>query len=272
MRKLLAGAAKPDRRARRAAAGPLRALVVQPATERRYAAALQWFFSWLEAERRRFPRSALEVDELAAAALESAWEEGEPKALVGDLLSALQFRVPVLQHHLPLSWRLFKAWGRAEVPTRAPPLSATQVLAFAWVARCWGLWDVGLVALVAFACFLRTSEAVSLAKRQLTFSSDFTSAAVSLPETKGTHRHGGHEGVSFAEPALVRALARRCESLAPADRLLRRSPPHFRAALRCDCAELCQRGIACFVNCSHPSLPAGQSFAMAMARVHAMHF
>ena len=99
----------------------------------------------------------------------------------------------------------------------------------AYICLDWDCWDVGLVALLAYHCVLRTHEAVTVKASQFTWSTSNLSGHLSLPDTKGTSRKGAIEGVSITCPSLVACLVCATSKLLAGDTLLRRSPAQFRA-------------------------------------------
>eukprot|EP00971_Amphidinium_carterae_P193785 3845020-Amphidinium_carterae.1 len=55
--------------------------------------------------------------------IEYLWDSGAGKAAAGDVLSALQFKVPLLKSRLTDCWQLLTVWSRVELPTRTVPSS-----------------------------------------------------------------------------------------------------------------------------------------------------
>ena len=55
--------------------------------------------------------------------VENMHEEGESRSDCGNLLSGLHHLLPALRRCMPQAWRLFGAWERCEVPTRALAIS-----------------------------------------------------------------------------------------------------------------------------------------------------
>ena len=117
------------------------------------------------------PPRAGELDSIVCEAIESAWDVGEPRALIGNLLSGLPHNVNAIRGKLQGSWRLWKKWGELEIPCRAPPLSRKATLAMAFFFAQWGFRNEALLLCLAFDRFMRTEEFLSLSAGQFTFSS-----------------------------------------------------------------------------------------------------
>eukprot|EP00439_Symbiodinium_sp_Y106_P001984 s9449_g1.t1 len=66
--------------------------------------------------------------------IEELWEDGDPKAYASDTLSGLGHFIPSVKPHLISSWRLHAAWGRSELPARAPPFTVALIYALAQLA------------------------------------------------------------------------------------------------------------------------------------------
>ena len=135
----------------------------------------------------------VEFDEQLCMCVDMAWEEGEPRGLVADLLSGLADRVPSLRGRLSGAWRLYSAWGRLEMPMRAWPLSPSQVMSMAYVSFRWQLPDVGIALLLQFDGILRTGEVINASASDFSFTE--RGVFLSLPNTKGSARKGTPEGV-----------------------------------------------------------------------------
>jgi len=210
--------------------------MVKPGTLKRYQVAVTWFFITLNMCNLILPVNMWEFDLLVLEIMDMAWQEGEPRNLIGDVLSGLGHFTPPLKRNLTSSWRLYDAWGRSELPARAPPLTPLMAVALAFVLFKEEGWSVAVALLVGFHCFLRTSEMLSITAGHISFATNMSSANIVLPETKGTARFGGLEMVVVNDAWLVRLLAKLKEGLLPGDRLCSMSLPRFRM--------LFQRGVA----------------------------
>ena len=103
------------RRQQRAAFGSLKQSQVKPGTYKLYEAALVWFFQWMDREGLVLPSEVVNFEDLVCECIEAAWDSGEPRALIGNLLSALPFMVSPLYGNLKGAWKLWKLWGEREI-------------------------------------------------------------------------------------------------------------------------------------------------------------
>eukprot|EP00971_Amphidinium_carterae_P352027 6492388-Amphidinium_carterae.2 len=191
-----------ERRVLRRGLGTLRDLQLAPSTRKRYDQALQQFWGWLET---CYPSELLSVDQLVefAANMEFLWDAGEGRAAAGDILSALQFRVPLLKPRLTDCWRLLTVWSRIELPSRTVPLPELILDAFVEYCMLHGKWKLGAAFHVAFHTLLRASEIVALCVRDVALSQRSTGAFLTLRESKTGHRMGRVETVVVDKPSVV---------------------------------------------------------------------
>ena len=133
-RPVLAEKSAPARARARRKIGKLSEQVISATAAARYTTALRTFFLWVRRKGLPSAQSTLQLDSLVCAFIDEAWEEGEGRSLIGNLICGLQHRVPALRGHLHGSWRLWAAWGRHELPARAAPLSLKAVEAMAALA------------------------------------------------------------------------------------------------------------------------------------------
>ena len=160
--------------------------------------------------------------------VEAEWHEGGTRSNIGNLLSGLHHFVPPLRGMLRGSWRLHTAWGKQEMPDRAPPVPRLMVQALAGLALSLGFWDVALCILLQFELFLRTGEMASLAVNMFRFAADGSRAVIVLPFTKSSARTGATESVVLEDGRLVRCCLKFVSEFSPGDKILRRSPAQFR--------------------------------------------
>lgn len=132
-----------------------------------------------------------EMDGLVCEAVEMLCEEGESRSFCGLLLSGFAHLIDALRGNLKGSWRLWTAWGKCEIPTRAPPLSWEMMAALADVMVAWDLVDMAILLVVGFVTFLRTDELMTMMKKELTLNACLTRVNIMLPRTKGSSRLGG---------------------------------------------------------------------------------
>ena len=81
-----------------------------------------------------------------------------------------------------------KAWGKYELPDRAPPLPASYAAAMAAAALATGEVILCLLILVAFSAFLRTGEIVQVRAAHFLFNEGTGPVLLSLPVTKSGQR------------------------------------------------------------------------------------
>ena len=121
--------------------------------------------------------------------VEWLWDNGFAKSEAGDCLSGIQHFLKV-RRRFPTAWSLFRAWTLLEPPCRAPPIPAEVLFGLARATTTTGYFNIALVLLVGFGCFLRTTEAVSLAPCQLHLNASLSKLVVTLPWTKLVSEEG----------------------------------------------------------------------------------
>ena len=176
----------------------LRSQLVMPYTQKLYHEACIWFFNYLDLEGIEVPASFLELDDIVCAAVDFAWGEGEPRALVGNLLSAIELWFPATHGHLKGGWKLWRKWGDKELPVRSPPLICEAMLAMVYYMMQWGYFNAGILILVGFNLFLRTIEMTSILTFQVSFNADLSVAHIVLPLTKVGRRRSTVESDHLA--------------------------------------------------------------------------
>ena len=178
---------------------------IELGTLTRYARGVRAFFQWVKLSEFTIPEDPYHFDQLLGDFIEECWEEGEGHQFVLDTKCGLCFRFKGLGVHLQYTGDLLRAWKKAEMPARAPPMPLEVLVGMAGLAQHWQLYDVTLVLLVAYHCYLRTGEFTSLMLHQFAFAQEGT-CIITLPNTKGTKRSGAVETVSIEDPALVAAV------------------------------------------------------------------
>ena len=147
-RRIIEGNSQEARKMRRQELGPLKSLIIKPATLERYRRAADHFFAHLRRQREPIPQTPEIMDIVLSEYIGELWEEGHSKSLAGDTISGLQHHQPSLKGELKTSWRYLKAWQQAEVPARAP-LFHYRPLQFFVVGHTnkilIGLWPYSLV-------------------------------------------------------------------------------------------------------------------------------
>ena len=227
--KVIAGSARLVRKAARQQHGALKDHVVSQGQAKKYKFHLELVWAWA------FGTIVVgritdydELDDMLAACIQVLWEEGEPKHWAAYTLAAIQHYFPRARSRIPSGWRLKAAWDRIELPARALPLALDFVQAVAGAALEIGLPRFACGLMVAFHCFLRTGELLSLRRGDVAFSSDRASAVVNFHFTKGGVRRNQQEVVSLDDPSLARWLHRLLSPLAAGDTLIEQRPYSFR--------------------------------------------
>ena len=200
-----AGVPQHLRVAERQAIGPLRRIRVSPKTYARYLHAATLFLQYLTAMCMAPAASYHELDDQAIAYLEHLWEEGEPKSLAADTLSAVQHFL-IKRRILSGAWALYGAWSRVELPDQAPPLPVLHLWAFCGLALQRHGPRLAATLAVGFHCMLRTVEMLTLRFVQIALGQAHT-GVVALPLTKSGQRRGAQEMVTMDDPILGRLLA-----------------------------------------------------------------
>lgn len=174
-KKILEAPSREERVKQRRVLGSLRQLTVQPATRRRYDAALQQFFDFLKAHHLVLPTNLKFMDNLASDYLEHLWATGAGRALAADSLASLQDHQPQLKGQLSGAWRLLRAWNQTEMPNRAPPMPLEVLDAMVGLALFRNQPLFALSLLVGFHGLLRTGEILNISKAQVAVTKEFGS-------------------------------------------------------------------------------------------------
>ena len=169
------------RAAARQQLGPLHRHRVSAKTYARYLHAAQQFTTWVTASGMPLAVSLDELDAQACRYLEQLWAHGEGRNLAGDTLSAVQHFLHK-RRILTAAWGLFSAWGRLEVPDRAPPLPLQVLYAFCGLALSERKPALSAALALGFHCLLRTSELLTMRWCQVTLGADHR-GVVTLPWT-----------------------------------------------------------------------------------------
>ena len=222
---MIGRANKQQRKDERLKLGRLQDLVVKPGTLQKYHQHFNRFYDWATVNEFALA-SAADLDAAASQYVETLWADGFGRAEASYVLAAIQYMVPFVKHHLPLSWRLLKAWSKHELPTRAVPLDAATVLAFAGLFWVWEEYRLSAGIVLAFDFFLRTGELFLLRRQDVEFFHQ--QASLQLSQTKSsTHRLHSERLLAWDKLA-VHALQLLCQGLAPGDLLIPQSAVRFR--------------------------------------------
>lgn len=195
-----------ERRKVRQKLGSLKSLAEQPATQKRYQAAVDKFLSFLNKEGIELPQKRVELDDILSEYIEHLWSEGEGRALASDTVAGLQHLDPRLKGTLPLTWRLLKVWSHNEIPNRAPPFPENVLLAMVGHALFHNELLFALSLLLGFYGMLGTGELTGLSHSQVEPGDGSGPAVISLGLTKSGKRHGAAESVTVYVVDVVRRL------------------------------------------------------------------
>ena len=185
--------------------GPLGNRRVAPSTNKLYDAALQLFSAWLRAEGKRLPRHEDHMPPLLERFAETLWQEGETKADLANLLSALELAEARLKAVTRSAWRLYGVWKKDEMVQRCTPMKRRWLKALIGLALSKG-WDkTAFVLAVMDDCLLRTVEGATL--RMGNFKVKGSSGLLILSASKGQTRTGGQESLTLQDSRLVKWAA-----------------------------------------------------------------
>lgn len=132
------------------------------------------------------------------------WKQGAPLLTIGDALCALHFFQPGTKRLLPHSWKLFGAWRRLEVPSRAPPLTCDIVQALSSFELAADNLEMSALLLLGFHCLLRTGELLALTADDLSLGP--RSGVCCLRATKTSARHAANEVISITNSLVLEVV------------------------------------------------------------------
>ena len=207
------GRSKEERQKVRKTLGTLKSLTVQPQTRARYERAREDFYQFLFANSLSIPSHSAGLDALLGDYLEHLWSSGEGRGKASDTLAAIQDLQPRSKGHLPIAWRLLKAWHINEVPCRAPPLPEVCLQAMIGWAIFKEDFGFALSIMLGFFGVLRTGELLDVCASHIFLENSRKPAVVSLGMTKGGKRMGAAESVTISvEQALIWIKAWKCKA------------------------------------------------------------
>jgi len=164
-----------------------------------------------------------------------AWQEGDTRALVGNLISGIGDSEPSLRQWLHGARRLHTAWIKRELGGRCCPMTGWMARAIAGLLLFWNFEREAFVFLLGHYAILRTMDAAGPPVSDFVLRPLLGSGYLNLPDTKTSTRHGRAEAVTLDSPELVNWCAKLCEGMAPGDKLLTTSigslRKHFAAAV-----------------------------------------
>jgi hypothetical protein len=134
----------------------LQDLIIRPRTLARYELGIACFFNHKRVENFDQLCNSFMLDEQFADWIKTAYEEGETRGLVGDALSGIQHFVPSLKRNLNMSWRLYNAWQKSELPAQAPPITLLLAMAVAGLPVEMNYTGFAVVLMLGFRTFARS--------------------------------------------------------------------------------------------------------------------
>jgi hypothetical protein len=228
---VLAAATKAQRQQSRQQLGKLRDTTIRPKTFARYTEAVDRFLSFLSENYIPYPSTFIKLDEVLSEFIEHLWQAGEPKAWAGDALSGLSHFIPAVRKHIHGSWRLHSAWGKAELPARAPPLTLVLVYALAHYCRSKGWTDTLVLLLLGFHTYARTGELFSAKVGDFDIHPTTGMGVWRLPLSKSGQRQGSVESLTINDQWVGLLVYGFCRNKPPGDFLRVASPPQQRLRL-----------------------------------------
>ena len=196
-------ASRQARRELRAKLGPLKKRLVAPQTKVLYDGALWVFQAWLRAENRKLPHQEEELPPLLEEYAEPLWQEGESKADLANLLSAMELAEARLKPVTRSSWRLYGVWKKNEMTPRCTPIRLRWLKAMAGFAIKRGWHRDAFVLLISFDCLLRSTEGATLRMANFSMNKKKDSCLLVLNSSKGQTRTGVQESLMIQDPMLV---------------------------------------------------------------------
>ena len=228
-KQVLAKRTQAERQVARKALGRLSSQIVAPKTEDRYFTAVSRFLEFLRASHKGYPTTFALLDRQVSAFIEYLWEQGDPRSWASDTLSGLGHHIPSCKPHLIGSWRLHAAWGRAELPVRAPPFTPLLLYGLAQLAADSGWLDISILLILGFHTFARTGELFQAQVGDFVLSS--TSGTWTLPLSKSGQRVGATESILLTDPFVLLLLRNYFRGKQPGDKLSSSSPGLLRSRL-----------------------------------------
>lgn len=196
---------------------PLRHKLVTALTRRRYRAAVRRFLQFRK-KRRVSLAATRRVDMAVGEYIEHLWRAGDSLYTANATVAGIQFHLPWLHGSLKWSWKLCRAWAKAEPVRRAAPISPAIVLGLAGASCAWELPGVAAGLLLGFDCYLRTGELLALRKRHVCFQRG--RAILKLEHTKTSQRKNACEMVLTRSRLTTRMLELRVASMSSRNDLL----------------------------------------------------
>ena len=146
-----------------------------------------------------YPTSFLKLGRFLCQFVQDLCADGEPKGYASDAFSGIGNFIPACKPHMIAAWRLHAAWGRAELPCRAPPFTPftpfTPLLLYALAQAAFnGGWrETTVLLILGFHTFARSGELLRARCKDFVLSA--TSGTWTLPFSKSGQRTGNVESI-----------------------------------------------------------------------------
>jgi hypothetical protein len=189
----------------------------------------------MRSEEKAWPSEAEALDELMEEYVEHCWQQGDTRAEIANLLSAISHPLTGLARaakHLKGAWRYYGLWVKLEKKDKCLPIRPLTCRAIAGRAVARGWFDLAFILLLAYHCLLRTQEFSEARCGDFEWSACSNKGVLRLPDTKSGKRNHVEEQVSITDSKLSafgRAVMR---DLQPGDRVLSCSIKVMRQRLR----------------------------------------
>jgi integrase len=212
-------------------------------TRRKYTRCVRDFVAWLD-RNRASPASVADLDENLCDYFHDLYltGAGTRRSTAEATISGLAMFLPELKRALPMAALALRGWRREVPSVPHPPLTWDLAVAIAVHMATTGLFNLGVGVLLAFECYLRVGELVTLSRRDvimagdLRLGGDYHGTALRLARTKT----GKNQEVEVRCPQ-VTALLRTVLESTPKHRsalLFPVSTSTFRRYFKSSCAAL----------------------------------
>ena len=198
-------------------------------TLRSYGVALERFLSYVESEGLNIKSTRL-LDQVLGEYLNCMFWDGDSVSAGGHVLSGIKRFYPQLKLKLPTASQYFRNWQRIHRPERAIPVSWSLVRAMGAICITLEFPSVALMLYVAFNCFLRTSEMLSLQCLHLLPHGTRPEVTVIVPFAKTSN--GNPQVLQFRDEHLWNLTKKVKSLLHPTAFLWVGSPSNFRSFWR----------------------------------------
>ena len=148
--------------------------------------------------------TAAHLDKCVSQFLEDSFQEGEPLAYAGHLLSALKRFYPEFKLKLPRSSQYYKNWSKEYHPVRAIPATWELTEALVGAALETNQGPTALLVVLGFVGMLRTSEMMTLTYQHLVVHPNHQHISLVIPESKTSN--GNPQVILLTDQHLVKMV------------------------------------------------------------------